>query len=115
MSRKYRCFLHLYDFQLPKQTRQKTKYLQFFDKTTCKETRCFEPIFTFFQLVLLYSKINHFLIRFSHCSSGLKKVLNHKKLLNCTDHRHFAGHNLFHKVVTQKPAEAVWAVDYCVL
>ena len=44
MSRKYRCFLHLYDFRLPKQTSQKHEYLQYLDKTTCKKVQCFETI-----------------------------------------------------------------------
>ena len=34
---------------------------------------------TFFQLALLNSKITNFLLRFSHRSSWLKKVLNRKK------------------------------------
>ena len=48
MFRKYRPFLHLYDFQLPKQTRQTHWYLQCFEETTCQKSRFFETIFHIF-------------------------------------------------------------------
>ena len=43
---KYRCFVHLYYFQLPKQTNQKHRYLKWSGKTCyCNTTQCFETIF----------------------------------------------------------------------
>ena len=72
MSRKYRCFLHLYDFQVSRQTSQKHEYVQCFDKTTCKNKRCFVTIFRILQLVLRNVKSKHFLLHFCHCSSALK-------------------------------------------
>ena len=47
MYRTYRCCLHLYDLQSAANTRQH-----------CKKTRCFQAFSTFFQLVLLNTKIN---------------------------------------------------------
>ena len=44
-----------------------------------KKTDVLEQFFAFFQLVLVKSKVNHFLLRFCHRSSGLKKVLNRQK------------------------------------
>ena len=64
MSRKYRCRLRSYDFQLPKQTSQQLELQCLFDKTTCKKHNVLKQFFTFFQLVLLNSKINHFVAPF---------------------------------------------------
>ena len=46
--------------------------------------RCFGSILHIFQLALLNSKTNQFLLHFCQRSSGLKKVLNHKKHLKST-------------------------------
>ena len=74
----------IFYFKFSRQTSQKHWFLQCVDKTNMQKTQCFETIFHNFQLVLLHSKKKHFLLYFCHCSSGLKKVLNRTKLLNCT-------------------------------
>ena len=51
-------------FQVSKQTNQKHWYLQCFDKTTCKKTRCFRAIFHTFSAMLLRSKNGYILLFF---------------------------------------------------
>ena len=69
----------IFYIQFSNQTSQQHWYLQGFDKANAKNTMFCNIFSQFFR-----SKNDHFLLYFCHCSSGLKKVLNWTKLLNCT-------------------------------
>ena len=53
----------------------------FWQDPHAKKHDVLKHFFTIFQLLLLHSKNDHFLLYSCHCSSGLEKVLN--RLLNC--------------------------------
>ena len=79
MYRKYRCFLHLYDFQLPEQTSQSIGVCSVLTRQRAKKHDVLKQFFAFFQLVLFNSRINSLLLYFCHRSSGLQKVLSRNK------------------------------------
>ena len=112
MSRKY------HGFQFSKQTSQKHWYLQCFDETTCKKTRCFETIFhnssahappfkkRSFSTLLLPPLIRS--------QEGVKSGQIAKLHLNCTLCTLLA--TIFAvKLQHQKLGEAVWAPKCCKL
>ena len=82
---------YVFFFELSKQTSQKQRYLQCFDKTKCKEQDVFKQFSQSFSSCFLDSRNQSFLVAvFFHRSSRLKHVLNRKKLPNWTKKLTFA-------------------------
>ena len=84
MYRKYHGFLHFCTSSSQSKLAKNTGNYSVLTRPHAKKQDVLKQFFTIFQLVLLHSKNDHCVLYFCHRSSGLKKVLNRNKLLNCT-------------------------------